>query len=607
MLTTAGFARSFAWGRPTTLACDPYFGNVSLLLHMDGVSGATTFPDSSPNTKTVSRAGNTVVNTTIFKYGTGSAFFDGSGDYLSVPYSLDLSFNSSNFTIEGWANYSSLIGNFGTLVDFRGSGTVNSSWVIFIDTVSRTLAIYDGPTNSTVLYTDANVIPTSNIWFHWAIVRDNITTTLYVNGVLSGSVASGTYNPPATSATGIRIGINQAAASTYYGYIDDLRITKGVARYTSNFTPPQAAFPDIDCGFTTFVDLTINNYPVEPIPTAWTLATDLIPSYPVAPIPTAWTLATDLIPSYPVAPIPTAWTLATDLVQTYPVAASSTVVKNFMGEYPSTIGVTLGSDTVLYTNNVSTVPVTLGSDTVLYTNNISTIPVTLGPEDPEPATDPSWANVSLLLHLDEAAGGTSTVDVSSSPKAVTFAGTSSLASVNTRDTTNNLSVATNGYISVAQGAGLITATGDFTIELWFNTSLAAQGTLFYIAGASSPTSVLFNRLHVYIGASSTVVFYTESSARITSGATAFNINTWNHAALTRASGVYRLFINGGLIGSYTRTTSVSSTVNPLEIGGFSGGAAGDYMSGWIDEVRVTNGVARYTAAFIPRLQPYPNS
>ena len=215
--------------------------------------------------------------------------------------------------------------------------------------------------------------------------------------------------------------------------------------------------------------------------------------------------------------------------------------------------------------------------------------------------------MSLLLHLDEAAGGTSTVDVSSSPKAVTFAGTSSLASVNTRDTTNNLSVATNGYISVAQGAGLITATGDFTIELWFNTSLAAQGTLFYIAGASSPTSVLFNRLHVYVGASSSLVFYTESSARITSGATAFNINTWNHAALTRASGVYMLFINGGLIGSYTRTTSVSSTVNPLEIGGFSGGAAGDYMSGWIDEVRITNGVARYTAAFIPRLQPYPNS
>jgi hypothetical protein len=68
---------------------------------------------------------------------------------------------------------------------------------------------------------------------------------LFRDGVQVGSNATDTTNWVSTGAAGARIGANFSGAQTFFGYIDDLRITKGIARYTTTFTPPTEAFPDL--------------------------------------------------------------------------------------------------------------------------------------------------------------------------------------------------------------------------------------------------------------------------------------------------------------------------------------------------------------------------
>lgn len=230
--------------------CDNDFNNVVLLLHFDDYNMSTLFIDSSLYRRAITRFGNTSIKTDQSQFGGASAYFDGTGDYLSLAYNDSLSFNSVDFTIEGWARYSSSMGTYGTLIDFRGSSSSTSSWEFFIDKSNRTFVILDGPTSSNVLYTDTNSIPVADTWFHWAIVRSGSTVKIYINGVNTGANATATYNPPATAATGLRIGLNQAGSDGFLGHMDEMRITKNIARYTENFIVTNQNFESIDCDYT---------------------------------------------------------------------------------------------------------------------------------------------------------------------------------------------------------------------------------------------------------------------------------------------------------------------------------------------------------------------
>ena len=205
---------------------DPDFSSVSLLLHGDGNNGSTTFIDSSSNSHTVTPAGNAQISTTQSKFGGSSMYFDGSGDYLTVTDS-SLAFGTGEFTIEFWMRAAST-------AEFEGllsTGNVNTtdSWQISggADLVfSRLGGLAVGDT-----------FPSLNTWHHVAIVRDaSSVVTMYINGTnVDSATDTNDY-----SANNLKIGTNRAVNSFYDGYIDDLRITKGVARYTSNFTPPTA-------------------------------------------------------------------------------------------------------------------------------------------------------------------------------------------------------------------------------------------------------------------------------------------------------------------------------------------------------------------------------
>jgi hypothetical protein len=230
--------RAVLW--PPNAGEDPYFANVSLLLRGDGANGSTTITDSSSSPKTVTAVGNAQISTAQSKFGGASIAFDGVNDYLIVsntgsPGSL----GAGDFTVECWTyllsrvnDYPCIIGNYsaftaGSFAIFAGHGSVNAS---------RYQLALNGAGFPSV---DAGAI-VYNAWAHIAVVRSGSTISFYVNGTSIGSTTN-TANLTGTNGS-LWIGTtgDSLASGEINGYIDDLRITKGVARYTSNFTPPGA-------------------------------------------------------------------------------------------------------------------------------------------------------------------------------------------------------------------------------------------------------------------------------------------------------------------------------------------------------------------------------
>lgn len=205
---------------------DPFFNNVSLLLPMDA-----SFADFSSNNFAVTANGNVQISSSQSKFGGGSAFFDGNGDYLELPVNA-IQFNANDFTIEFWV-YPTRTGSH-TCVANWGCGS-NMTIFLAVDLPGGVVLYLNGSGP----YITAGSIQ-ANQWQHVALVRQGSNMRAYINGVQAG----GTYNIGNTAINtivdNIRIGRDTASFNCntpLEGYMDDLRITTGVARYTSNFTP----------------------------------------------------------------------------------------------------------------------------------------------------------------------------------------------------------------------------------------------------------------------------------------------------------------------------------------------------------------------------------
>ena len=214
---------------------DVNYNDVLLLLKMEGSDGSTTFIDSSNGNRTVSRFG-ALISTDQFKFGGSSGEFDGSNDYLTVPISSDFVM-TGDYTIEGW------------FYAYATSGdTIISQWPTNGAVGAYGLWIYQNklrwdtrPSNNLTYSLDSTSTISTGQWYNFAIVRSGTTQSMFINGTLeSSNTMTDTVGLSNVTPT---IGRFITAGDFMNGYIDELRITKGVARYTSNFSVPTAAFP----------------------------------------------------------------------------------------------------------------------------------------------------------------------------------------------------------------------------------------------------------------------------------------------------------------------------------------------------------------------------
>jgi hypothetical protein len=213
----------------TTTSQGATAGNVSLL-----TSQSIRFVDNSTNAFTITTAGTPKVATqNPFQLNTGvSYYFDGTGDYLALTNSNALNNLAGNFTVEGWFYASASISGGASLVNF-GTEAANR-WSPFVN-ASYQLAYNVYGVGSTIFTGAAAVL---NTWNHFAYVRSGSTITGYLNGT---SVGTGTLS--GTLGNGqIFVGVDGARTGSYWtGYLTDIRVTYGYARYSGNFTPPTAA------------------------------------------------------------------------------------------------------------------------------------------------------------------------------------------------------------------------------------------------------------------------------------------------------------------------------------------------------------------------------
>lgn len=228
---------------------DPYWSNVVLLCHMDGANNSTSVLDSGPSPKTISVLGDAKLTTSDFRFSPSSLILDGSGDYLSIASSSDFDLGDS-YTIEFWINPNSIATHFGII--HRGFyTTTNRSWDGLAFSArwlcDRKVArfYFYATSHSNEQYIDvANCFPVG-VWTHCAMVRSGTVGKVYINGVLAGTKTG--LSTPSASSRPLKIGVWDYNANQEYfnGKLDEIRITKGVARYTTDFTPSNSPFPDL--------------------------------------------------------------------------------------------------------------------------------------------------------------------------------------------------------------------------------------------------------------------------------------------------------------------------------------------------------------------------
>jgi hypothetical protein len=226
---------------------DPHFASVVALLHFDGDDASTTFTDVKGHT--FSGNGNAQIDTAQSKFGGSSLLLDGTGDFLASNDHSDWELGSGDFTVEMWVRFPALPAASGTYTFVsKFSGTTFSWRFIIFNSAGTIFLIWNGDDNNTsphAVEVSRAWAATTNTWYHIASCRTGGRTYIFADGVELGNEADSiTY---LDNANPLRIGTSNGAGNFMNGWIDDLRITKGVARYVgspSGFTIPNEAFPD---------------------------------------------------------------------------------------------------------------------------------------------------------------------------------------------------------------------------------------------------------------------------------------------------------------------------------------------------------------------------
>jgi hypothetical protein len=230
-----------------------------ILLHFDGADGTTAFRDDSPSPKTFTAAGNAQIDTAQSKFGGASGLFDGTGDWATTPDSSDFTLGTGDFTIDVWFNCNVAGGTPRGIAGQTDAGATGaSSWYIRRNASNQIEFGAIGIITLTGTTQFTNAVNTG--WHHVAVVRNGSTWILFVDGVAEDTDTSA--SAVTDSALDLYIGSRGAGSDPWIGWIDEFRLSVGVARWTSAFTPPTSAYhfgagaEDVVLGGDTFYDET---------------------------------------------------------------------------------------------------------------------------------------------------------------------------------------------------------------------------------------------------------------------------------------------------------------------------------------------------------------
>ena len=217
-------------------AGDDQFAKVTAMFNFDGSDGDTTGSglDASNKNLTVSYSSGDELSATQKKFGATSLYV---ADNVTLSSSDGFNMGTGDFTIEAWYYFTSFSNSFGHYDQWNGSSTGSGNVQMWNSTSSQGKIkwYYDGSSN----FTSSTTMSTGQ-WYHVAYVRESGTLKIYFNGTVDSNTQS--YSSQFGKTGTLYLGDQHAGgggAPQYY--IDDLRVTKGLARYTSNFTAPTTA------------------------------------------------------------------------------------------------------------------------------------------------------------------------------------------------------------------------------------------------------------------------------------------------------------------------------------------------------------------------------
>lgn len=661
-LTKVGSATARAYGllsAAVAAANDVYFYLVSMLLPGTGTNGAqnNTFLDSSSNNFTVTRNGNTTQGTfSPFSQTGWSNYLDGAGDYLNITVSMSI---TGNFTWESWG-YDTGVNAFGTLMGWR----VGSPWTGFLVQRTNATNVQVNINQTGITLTQTSGTYAKNAWVHVALVRSGSTITLYVNGT---SVASGTLAGTITTGTAYWIGsdnLNNVAAVQYSGWISNQRFVNGTAVYTANFTPPTAPLTAITntslltCQSSRFVDnsannstITVNgntavtaNSPFNPT-AAWSATTNGGAAY-FDGTGDSLTVAGNVALAFGTGDFTVEfwvyinsgtsaglWDTRNTATQVTPlIYYDASVLRYYVN------GVSVISGGALTASAWAHIALTRASGTTRLFVNGSQVGSSYADTNNYTVTNTNYIGNTFNSGLGLAGSisnfrvvkGTAVYTANFTPPTApltaitntslllncTNAGIYDAASQNALETVGNAQISTaqskwgggsmyfdgtGDYLIPSNTLPLTLGTGDFTIEFWVYFTVGTTASRGLIDWRPASTEGVYPA--ILTNASSAIIFYVSSAARITGGT--LSAATWTHIAVCRSVTSTRLFINGTQSGStYTDSNNyLGPALRPM-IGatGFSSG--GNAFDGYMDDLRITR-FARYTANFTPPAAAFP--
>jgi hypothetical protein len=634
-----------------TLAADPYFDYTTLLLPGNGTNGAqnNTFLDSSTNNFTITRNGNTTQGTfSPFSQTGWGNFFDGSGDYLTVASNAAFGLGTGDFTIEMWVYPTANPANGpGTMFDLR-TGATATACASRIDS-SLNVRFYDGPSNNEFVVGSVQL----NTWVQIAFVRSSGTLRTYINGTQTNS---STVSSNLGSNLPCTIGTNQTAGYEFNGYISNFRIVKGTAVYTANFTPPTAPLTAVagtsilTCQSNRIRDASTNNFAITVVgntsvqafspfnPTAvWSAATyggsgyfDGSGDYLNGPSTGQFAPTGDFTISM--------WIYPTSFAASFYVLAGSWVgagaANEWLIQYDNTGAIrfltttdsTFSAAGVIKLNQWQFLSISrTGSTLTGYVNGTSfrsyTLTGTVGSATKvvyigvQQGT--TWPYIGYMADFRMVAGSAESATPPTAP-ATAISGTNMLlnftnAGIYDATSKNDLETVGNAQISTTQskfggssmyfdGSGdylyrannpNVLGSGDWTIEGWY-----------YQTGGTGYRTLVSTRTAADGGGTATIFFGFFNNNMYFDGSTTGSLNmvgsgtitnsTWNHFAVARFGSTTTMYLNGIAQGSVSDS---NAKTNPdLWIGAQNGLYP---LTGYIDDLRITKGIARYTRNFTP--------